>query len=65
MGRSRLDRTDDFQEFCGSGLDRIQFLRIRIVLGLKNFTVRSSLILAWSGFLLSVMCWCASVATLC
>ena len=56
MGRSRLDRTDDFQEFCGSGLDRIQFLRIRIVLGLKNFTVRSSLILAWSGFLLSVMC---------
>jgi len=27
----------------GSGLDRIQFLRIRIGLGLKRFTVRSSL----------------------
>ena len=27
----------------GSGLDRIQFHRIRTGLGLKNFTVRSSL----------------------
>ena len=44
MGGSWLDRTDDFQKFCGSGLDWIQFLRIRIGLGLKSFTVRSSLI---------------------
>jgi len=43
MGGSGLDRTDDFQKFCGSGLDRIQLLQIRIGLGLKNFTVRSSL----------------------
>jgi len=33
-----------FQKFCGSGLDRIQFLRISIGLGLKNFTVCSSVI---------------------
>jgi len=44
MGGSRLDRTDDFQKFCGSRLDRIQFCRIRTGLGLKNFTVRSSLV---------------------
>jgi len=25
MGGSGLDRTDDFQKFCGSGLDQIQF----------------------------------------
>jgi len=25
MGGSGLDRTDDFQKFCGSVLDRIQF----------------------------------------
>ena len=25
MGGSGLDRTDDFQKFCGSGLVRIQF----------------------------------------
>jgi len=43
MGGSGLDRTDDFQTFHGSGLDRIQFYRIRTGLGLKNFTVRSSL----------------------
>ena len=43
IGGSGLDRTDDFQKFCGSGLDRIQLLRIRIGLGLNNFTVRSSL----------------------
>jgi len=43
MGGSGLDRTDDFQNICGSGLDRIQFSRIRTGLGLKNFTVRSSL----------------------
>jgi len=36
MGRSGLDRIDDFPKFCGSGLDRIQLLRIRIGLGLKN-----------------------------
>jgi len=47
MGGSGLDRTDDFQKFCGSGLDRIQLLRIRIGLGLKNFTVCSSLIRSW------------------
>jgi len=33
-----------FQKYCGSGLDRIQFHRIRTGFGLKNFTVRSSLI---------------------
>jgi len=44
MGGSGLDRTDDPQKFCGSGLHRIQFLRIRIGLGLKNFTVSSSLL---------------------
>ena len=44
MGGSGLDRTDDFFKFCGSGLDRIHFLRIRIGHGLKNFTVRSSLV---------------------
>jgi len=44
MGLSRLDRADDFKKFCRSGLDRIQLLRIRIGLGLKNFTVRSSLL---------------------
>jgi len=42
MGGSGLDRTDDFQKYCGSGLDRIQCHRIRTGLGLKNFTVRSS-----------------------
>jgi len=48
MDGSGLDRTDDFQIFCGSGLDQIKFLRIRIGLGLKNFTVRSSLKQTWS-----------------
>jgi len=43
LGGSGLVRTDDFQKFCESGLNRIQFLRIRIGLGLKNFPVRSSL----------------------
>ena len=43
------DRTSDFQKFCWSGLDRIQFYRIRTGLGLKNFTVRSSLAhMEWS-----------------
>ena len=45
IGGSGLDRTDDFQIFCGSGLYRIQFYRIRIGLGLRNFTVCSSLML--------------------
>jgi len=36
--------SDDFQKFCGLGLYRIQFYRIRIGLGLKNFTLRSSLL---------------------
>jgi len=35
--RTGLDQTNDFQKFCGSGLDRIQFYRIRTGLGLKNF----------------------------
>jgi len=47
MGGSALDWTDDFQEICGSGLDRIQFCRIRTGLRLKNFTVRSSLVNGW------------------
>jgi len=38
--RTGLDRTDDFQKFCGSRLDRIQFYRIKTELGLKNLTVR-------------------------
>jgi len=33
MGGSGLDQTDDFQIFCGSGLDRIQLYRIRTGLG--------------------------------
>jgi len=44
MGGSGLERTDDFQKFCGTGLDRIQFVWIRIGLGLKNLTACSSLI---------------------
>jgi len=44
IGGSGLDRTDDFQKFCRSGLDRIQFLRIKIGLRLKNLSVRSSLL---------------------
>jgi len=44
MGATGLDRTDDFQKFCGSELDRIQFYRIRTGLGLKIFTVCSSLL---------------------
>jgi len=39
MGGSGLDPIDDFEKFCKSRLDRIQFLWIRIGLGLKNFTV--------------------------
>jgi len=34
-----MDRTDNFENFCGSGLDQIQFHRIRTGLGLKHFTV--------------------------
>jgi len=44
MDGSGLDRSDNLKKFCGSGLDRIQFLQIRIGLGLNNFIVRSSLI---------------------
>jgi len=44
MGGSGQDRTDEFQKFYRSGLDRIQVYQIRTGLGLKNFTVRSSLI---------------------
>jgi len=39
IGGSGLDQTDDFQKFCGSGLDRIQFYRIRIGLTVKNLSV--------------------------
>ena len=51
IGGSGLDRTNDFEKFCGSGLDRIQFYRIRNGLGLKNFTVRSSLPVGYEAFL--------------
>jgi len=44
MGGSGLDRIDDFQKFYETRLYRIQFLRIRIGLGLNNITVRSSLL---------------------
>jgi len=47
MDGSGLDQIDGFKKFCESGLDRIQLLRIRIGLGLKNFTVRSSLAHIW------------------
>jgi len=43
IGGSGLDWTNDFQKFRRSGLDQIQFYRIKTGLGLKNFTVRSSL----------------------
>jgi len=43
IGESRPDQTGDFPKFCGSGVDWIQFHRIRTGLGQKNFTVRSSL----------------------
>jgi len=45
MGGSALDQTDDFQKFYRSGLDQVQFYQIRTGLGLKNFTVHSSLLL--------------------
>jgi len=54
IGGSGLDRTDDFQKFCGSRLDRIQFYRIRTGLGLKKFTVRSSLV-AVAFFFIAVL----------
>jgi len=38
-----------FSKICGSGLDWIQFYRIRTALGLKNFTVHSSLLACGSG----------------
>jgi len=41
--RTGLDRTDGSQKLYRSGLDRIQFYWIRTGLGLKNFTVLSSL----------------------
>jgi len=44
------DWTGDFQKFCRPGLDRIQFYRIRIGLGLKNFTVRPSLMTSVQQF---------------
>ena len=57
IGGSGLDRTDDFQKVCRSGLDRIQFYRIRTGLGLKNFTVRLSLLVtSHSSMLIIVRC---------
>jgi len=44
LGRIKPNRIDDFQKFCGSGLNRFQFYRFRTGLRLKNFTVRSSLV---------------------
>ena len=43
MDGSGLDRSNDFEKFCESGPDRIQFLQTRIGLGLENFQVSSSL----------------------
>jgi len=42
MGGSGLDQINDFQKFCRSGLDQIQFFWTRIGLALKNFIVRLS-----------------------
>jgi len=53
VGGAGLDRSDDFQKFCGSGLDQNQIYRIRTGLGLKYFTVRSSL-LAYRHFVIVV-----------
>ena len=55
MSGSGLDWTHDFQTFCGSGLDRIQFCWIRTGIGLKNFTVRSSLVC--SVIIFSTISW--------
>jgi len=33
MGRSGLDRTDDFQKFCRSGLDRIEKFNSLLISG--------------------------------
>jgi len=44
VGVSGLNLTNDFQKFCGSELDRIQFLQIKTGLGQKKFAVRSSLL---------------------
>jgi len=38
-----------FSKILRTGLDRIQFYRIRTGLGLKNFTVRSSLVCTTSS----------------
>jgi len=43
---SGLDRADNLKKICGSGLDLIQFHWSRTGLGLKNFPVRSSLLLS-------------------
>jgi len=59
MGGSELDRTDDFQKFCGSGLDRIQFYRIRTGLGLINFTVLSSLVAIFKNLFVVAVCLCS------
>jgi len=38
IGGSGRDQTDDFQKFCASGLDWIQFHWIMTGLGLENFS---------------------------
>jgi len=45
QGRIRTGSDCWFSKSLHTGLDRIQFLRIRVGLGVKNFTVRSSLVL--------------------
>jgi len=43
-GGSGLYQTHELKKNCGLSLDWAQFLRIRIILGLKNFRVLSSLV---------------------
>ena len=64
VGGSGLDRTDDFLKFCRSGLDRIQFLRTRIGLGLKNFTVCSSLTCVYTAEMNTDQDWIRNEANL-
>jgi len=55
IGGPGLDRIDEFQKFCGTGLDRNQLFRMRTGLGMKNFTVRSSLLGTLDYSILSVL----------
>jgi len=55
-----------FSKILRTGLDRIQFYRIRTGLGLKNFTVRSSLVCTTSSHDVRInhvtcqLIWCSS-----